>query len=75
MRTKPVNHHLYVSSDPVISDQQIKKRLKVGARRRLPNWIVGEILIETIRSFPTQPQIDDVVKRLSKKGSLIAHAR
>jgi hypothetical protein len=75
VRTKPVNHHLYVSSDPVISDQQIKKRLKVGARRRLPDWIVGEILIETIRSFPIQPQIDDVVKRLTKKGALITRGQ
>jgi len=33
--------------------------------------IIAEILIETIRSFPVQPEIDAVVKRLSKKGSLI----
>jgi hypothetical protein len=70
-RTKPSNRHLYVSSDPDISDRQIKKRMKVGGRKRLPDWIVGEILVETIRSFPTQPQIDDIVKRLTKKGSLI----
>lgn len=70
-RTKPANRHLYVSSDPVISDQQVNKRMKVGNRKRLPDWIVGEILVETIRSFPAQPQIDDVVKRLSQRGSLI----
>jgi hypothetical protein len=69
-QTKPC---LYVSSDPEVSDQQIKKRAKVGSRKRLPNWIVGEILIETIRSFPGQPEIDDVAKRLSKRGSLITH--
>lgn len=71
VRTKPANRHVYVSSDPVISDQQIKKRMKVGGRKRLSDWIVGEILVETIRSFPSHPQIDDVVKRLTKRGSLI----
>ena len=70
-RTKPANRHLYVSSDPAISDRQIKKRLEVGDRKRLPDWIVGEILVETIRSFPVQPEIDDVVRRLVKRGSLI----
>jgi hypothetical protein len=70
-RTKPANRHLYVSIDPDISDRQIKKRMEVGGRKRLPEWIVGEILVETIRSFPVQPQINDVVKRLTKRGSLI----
>ena len=70
-RTKPVNRHLYVSPDPAVSDRQIKRRTEVGSRKRLPDWIVGEILVETIRSFPVQPEVDDVVKRLSKRGSLI----
>jgi hypothetical protein len=70
-RTKPANRHLYVSSDPDISDRQIKKRMKVGGRKRLPDWIVGEILVETIRSFPGQPEVEEVMKRLSKRGSLI----
>lgn len=70
-RIKPANRHLYVSSDPDISNRQIQKRMKVGSRKRLPDWIVGEILVETIRSFPTLPQIADVVKRLTKRGSLI----
>jgi hypothetical protein len=70
-RTKPANRYLYVSSDLDISNRQIKKRMKVGDRKRLPDWIVGDILVETIRSFPIQPQIDDVVKRLTKRGSLI----
>ncbi len=70
-RTKPENRHLYVSSDPDISDRQIKKRMKVGGRKRLPDWIVGEILVETIRSFPGQPEVEEVMKRLSKRESLI----
>ena len=67
-QTKPC---LYVSCDSAVSDRQIKKRTEVGERKRLPDWIVGEILVETIRSFPVQPEIDDVMKRLSKRGSLI----
>lgn len=70
-RTKPENRHLYVSSDPDISDRQIKKRMKVGSRKKLPDWIVGEILVETIRSFPEQPEVEEVMRRLSKRGSLI----
>lgn len=70
-KVKPANRHLYVGSDPAVSERQIKRRTEVGERKRLPDWIVGEILVETIRSFPVQPEIDDVVKRLSKRGSLI----
>lgn len=66
-----IKHHLYVNPDQTISDLQIKKRIKVGERKRLPEWIVAEILIETVRSFAMPPQIEDVVKRLSKRGSLI----
>jgi hypothetical protein len=63
--------YVYVSPDPEVSDRQIKRRAEVGSRQRLPDWIIGEILVETIRSFPVQPEIDDVMKRLSKRGSLI----
>jgi predicted transcriptional regulator len=62
---------LYVSPEHLVIAQQVKKRTSIGGRKKLPAWIVGEILVETIRSFPTQPQIDDVVKRLSKRGSII----
>lgn len=72
-RTKPANRYLYVNPDPNIRDQQIKMRTKVGGRKRLPDWIIAEILVETIRSFPLHPEIDDVVKRLSKRGSLITY--
>ena len=70
-RTKPANRHLYVSSDLVVSERQIKRRTEVGERKRLPDWVVGEILVETIRSFPGQPEVEEIVKRLSKRGSLI----
>jgi len=70
-RVKPTNRYLYVSADPAVSNCQIKKRTEVGPRQRLPDWIVGEILIETIRSCPVVPSIEDVANRLSKRGSSI----
>ena len=72
VQTKPC---LYVNPDPAVSDRQIKKRTEIGSRRRLPEWIVVEILVEIIRSFPIRPEISDVVKRLSKRGSLITLAQ
>ena len=66
---------LYVNPDPAVSDRQIKRRTAIGNRRRLPEWIVVEILVEIIRSCSIQPEINDIVKRLSKRGSLITHAQ
>lgn len=74
-RVKPVNRHLYVSADPDVSDRQIRKRIEVGPRQRLPDWIVSEILIETVRSCPIVPLIEDVASRLSKRGSSITRAQ
>lgn len=62
---------LYISSDPTIGNQQIKRRTEVGSRKRLPDWIIAEILVEAIKSAPEQPGIDDVANNLAKKGSLI----
>jgi hypothetical protein len=72
-RIKPTGRHIYVNPDPIVSARQIEQRMKIGNRRRLPDWIVAEILVETIRSFPVDPAIDVVVKRLSKRGSLITY--
>ncbi len=71
-RIKPENRYLYVSADPSVSDRQIRKRTEVGPRQRLPDWIVGEILIETIRSCPMVLSIEEVAGRLAKRGSLIS---
>jgi len=70
-RVKPSKPYLYVSIDPAVGDRQIKKRTEVGLRARLPDWIVGEILIETIRSCPVVPSIKEVARRLAKRGSPI----
>lgn len=72
VQTKPC---LYVNPDPAVSDRQIKRRTEIGSRRRLPEWVVVEVLVEIIRSYPIEPEIKDVVKRLSKRGSLITHAQ
>lgn len=63
--------YVYFSVDPDIGRQQMKKRNKIGSRQRLPVWIVVEILIETLRSLATLPNIDEVMARLSKRGSSI----
>jgi len=65
--------YVYFSSDLEIYSKQIEKRNKVGSRKRLPDFIVAEILIEAIRSLMGIPQIDEVLTRLSKRGSLITH--
>jgi hypothetical protein len=72
-RIKPTNRHLYVNPDPIISSRQIQQRVKIGNKKKLPDWIVVEILVETIRSFPMDPAIDIVVNRLSKRRSLITY--
>ena len=70
-RVKPGNRQLYVSSDPAVSDLQIQKRMEVGPRQRLPAWIIGEILVETIHLCSIVPSIEDVAGRLAKRGSSI----
>lgn len=72
VRVKPMKRHLYVSADPAIRDHQIGKRTEVGPRKRLPDWIVAEILVETIRSCPVVPSIEDISGRLAKRGSTIS---
>jgi hypothetical protein len=62
---------LYVSQDPCVRDLQVRNRSQIGDRRKLPDWITAEILVEAIRSAPVQPGIDDVSNNLAKRGSLI----
>jgi len=68
---KPAKSILYISPDPTIGNQQIKRRTEVGHREQLPNRITVEILVETIKSAPVQPGIDDVANNLIKRGLLI----
>ena len=63
--------YVYLSADLETSRRQIEKRNQKGSRKRLPEWIVAEILIEIIRALEEKPDIDEVATRLSKRGSLI----
>jgi hypothetical protein len=63
--------YVYFSVDPEIGHNQMAKRNKIGSRRQIPIWIVVEILIETIKSIAGEPNIDEVMARLSKRGSSI----
>ncbi len=62
---------VYFSSDPETNLKQMEKRNEIGNKKRLPDWIVAEILIETIRSLAEIPDINEVITHLSKRGSLI----
>lgn len=63
--------YVYFSPDPEISNTQMRRRNEIGSTKRLPDWIVAEILIEAIRSSTEKPCIDKIVMRLSNRGSLI----
>ncbi len=62
--------YVYFSSDPEIARKQKEKRNKTGGRQ-IPNWIIAEVLIETIRSLTGKPSLEVVVTRLSKRNSSI----
>jgi hypothetical protein len=63
--------YVYFSPDPEISSRQMKRRNEIRSTKRLPDWIIAEILIEVIKFLREKPQIDEVVTRLSNRGSLI----
>ena len=62
---------LYISSDLSISQQQIEKRQKLGNRKKLPPWIIAEILIACIQTLSVSPNMEDVLKWLKKRGTSI----
>ena len=61
--------YIYYSADLEISRSQMERRKKIGPKKKLPEWIVAEILIEIIRSL--SGNVDEVAARLAKRGSLI----
>ncbi len=71
VRKKVASHNLYVNPDPSISQDQIKKRQKIGKREKLFPWITAEILIACVHTLSGSPNIEDVMKWLKKKGSSI----
>lgn len=62
---------LYISPDPHIGQQQIKKRQKVGKKEKLLPWIVAEVLIACIHTLSSSPNKEAVMKWLKKRGSSI----
>ncbi len=70
-RKKIDNHNLYVNPDPSKGQQQIEKRQKVGNRKKLPLWIVAEILMACVHTLSISPDIEHVMKYLKKRGSSI----
>lgn len=67
--------YLYISNDPETGKQQLKQR-KAGVKRKpLSDWIVIEVLIETIRAFHKSVDAKIVSSRLTKRGSSIKPAQ
>lgn len=67
--------YVYFSADPEVSRNQIEKRKKTGSRSPLPIWMVAEILIEVVKSLLGEPNINEVMARLAKRGSSITYAQ
>lgn len=63
--------YVYFSADPETGRNQRKNRNKTGGKNQLPVWIVIEVLVETVRSLTRVPNINEVMERLSKRGSSI----
>jgi hypothetical protein len=62
---------LYLSPDTSVSRQQVKKRQRVGNRKKLPPWITTEVLIACIHASPTSLNMEKVIERLKSRGSSI----
>lgn len=63
--------YVYVSSDPEIALKQMEKRTKCGDERPLPDWIVVEVLVATIKSLKGKPNSSEVIIYLSQYGSSV----
>lgn len=63
--------YVYVSSDPEIALKQMAKRTKRGDERPIPDWIVVEVLVATIKSLKGKPNPSEVIIYLSQYGSSV----
>lgn len=70
-RKKVVNHNLYLNPDPAIAQQQIENRQKTCNRRKLPPFVLAEILLAVINTLSGIPDIDTVMKYLKKETPLL----
>jgi hypothetical protein len=62
---------LYVSPDSSIGQQQIEKRQKVADKKKLPPWVIAEVLIACVHTLSVSPNMADVLKWLKRRGSAI----
>ncbi len=62
---------VYLSAENIKGQQQLKKR-KGGVRSALPEWVVFEVLVETIRASAETVNAHTVSSRLLKRGSRIS---
>jgi hypothetical protein len=62
---------LYINPDPSIGQQQIEKRQKIADRKKLPPWVVAEVLIACVHTLSGFPNMEEVMKWLKRRGSAI----
>jgi hypothetical protein len=62
---------VYTSAENIKGQQQLKKR-KEGARSALPEWVVLEVLVETIRASAEAVNAHTVASQLLRRGSRIS---
>lgn len=74
-RDKEKGRYVYFSADPAIGRSQMEKRRKTGSKSPLPIWMVVEVLVAVIKSLSGKPNMDEVLERLSKRGSSITQGQ
>lgn len=65
---------VYLSTEHDKGQQQLKKR-RGGSRKVLPEWVVLEVLVETIRASAEVVHAHIIASRLHKRGSRISQAQ
>lgn len=65
--------YVYFSADREIGHNQIANRNRIGKQKPLPVWVIVEVLAETIRLLTGEPNIDEVMACLKKRGSSITY--
>ena len=63
--------YIYCSSDPIQSTNQIHKRSSQKIPVPVPNWVVMQVLVATLRCATEYITVEDVALQLKKQGSTI----
>ncbi len=61
--------YIYYSSDPTKRSSQIHKRSSQKARAPLPDWVVMQVLVATLKCASGYVTAEDVTSQLKKQGS------